>query len=121
MPTNEPRPIGEEEEADSTKAKAVSASAQAPGVAGVSKETRHKRQIKNSKVDDKQNKNVSEADEAYSSKDTSVSASTQDPCVGDESQQTKEAERESKEDGDVADCNTVKSLFASTQATQVPA
>jgi hypothetical protein len=38
-PTNEPRHRGEEEEADYTKTKAVSASTHAPCIAGVSQET----------------------------------------------------------------------------------
>jgi hypothetical protein len=70
--TNEFIQRGEEKEADSTKAKA-------PCVKDVSQETQEIG--KNSKVDDKQKKNVSEADKAHSTKDTAMSASTQAPQV----------------------------------------
>jgi hypothetical protein len=72
--TNEPRQKGGEEEAYSTKAKAVPASIKVTGVEGMSRETQ--KVEKNSKVDDKQKENVSEADKADSTKDTDVSAPT---------------------------------------------
>jgi hypothetical protein len=115
-PTNEPRPRGEEYEADSTKAKEVSASTQKKSVADVSQETQHAQ--KNSKMDDKQKEKSGKADPI---KDIAVSASTQAPGVRDASQQTQETQRESKEDGPVEHSTMTKSLFAKTQAPQVPA
>jgi hypothetical protein len=72
----------------------VSASTQAPYIAGVSQETQEVE--KNSKVDYTQKENVSESDKADSTKDTAVSASAQAPGVADVSQETQETGRDSK-------------------------